>query len=205
MSTTARRGSVRRQPKQRRSQQTVDAVLEAVIRLLKKYDFQAITTNRIAEIAGVSIGSVYQYFPNKRAIFMSLHDRHVREIDRVIGDTLLHQASSSLEEFIRAIVDAMIEAHLVHPELHHLLLNEVPHRPGKQLGFDVRLHNAFRLAFASRQQAVKKGRDLDKITFIVTNMVDGLCHAAVLERPAVLSLTEAKEEVVRAVMAYLQS
>jgi AcrR family transcriptional regulator len=64
-----------------RSHQTVEAILHAVIRILKREGFEAITTNRIAEVAGVSIGSVYQYFPDKRAIFVALHQRHIEQID----------------------------------------------------------------------------------------------------------------------------
>ena len=63
MTPKAARTSVRRRPKQRRSRQTVEAVLDAVVRLLKRGGSKTITTNRIAEVAGVSIGSVYQYFP----------------------------------------------------------------------------------------------------------------------------------------------
>jgi AcrR family transcriptional regulator len=72
---------VRRKPQQYRWHQTVEAILHAVIRILKREGFEAITTNRIAEVAGVSIGSVYQYFPDKRAIFVALHQRHIEQID----------------------------------------------------------------------------------------------------------------------------
>jgi AcrR family transcriptional regulator len=57
-------------------------MLGAVVRLLKRSGTTAITTNRIAQAAGVSIGSVYQYFPDKRAIFVALHERHIEEVDR---------------------------------------------------------------------------------------------------------------------------
>src|ERR1700742_2967791 len=87
----------RRQPQQGRARQTVEAVLDAVIKILKREGFQAVTTNRIAEVAGVSIGSVYQYFPDKRAIFVALHERHVEEIDRLVTSALMEHASSPLD------------------------------------------------------------------------------------------------------------
>jgi AcrR family transcriptional regulator len=65
--------AVRRQPQQRRARQTVEAVLEAVVRIVKRDGMKAVTTNRVAEVAGVSIGSVNQYFPDKRAMFVALH------------------------------------------------------------------------------------------------------------------------------------
>jgi len=195
----------RRRPKQRRAHQTVDTVLDAVVRVLKREGFNAITTNRIAEVAGVSIGSVYQYFPDKRAIFVALHQRHVDQIDRMVETKLIEHAASSLDDLVRAMVEGMIEAHATDPELHELLLTEVPHRADGTRDFAVRLHGAFRLAISSRGHDLKRRRDLDKIVFMVTHMVEALSHGAVLRRPAGLSLEEAKEEVVRAVLAYLRA
>jgi AcrR family transcriptional regulator len=70
------RASTRREPKQQRSRQTVEAVLEAVQRVLRRQGAEAITTNRVAEAAGVSIGSLYQYFPDKSAIIRTLAERY---------------------------------------------------------------------------------------------------------------------------------
>src|SRR5580658_5824215 len=94
MKPKAARTSVRRRPKQRRARQTVEAVLDAVVRLLKRDGSKAITTNRIAEAAGVSIGSVYQYFPDKRAIFAALHDRHAEAMARLVDGALVTHAAS---------------------------------------------------------------------------------------------------------------
>lgn len=203
--TSKARTSVRRRPKQRRARQTVEAVLDAVIRLLKRGGSEAITTNRIAEVAGVSIGSVYQYFPDKRAIFTALHQRHVDQIDRMVQTKLVEHAASSIEDLLRAMVEAMVEAHATDPELYELLMTEVPHRADGTREFAVRLHGAFLLAISSRAHELKKHRDLDKVVFVVTHMVEALSHGAVLRRPATMSLTDAKEEVVRAVLAYLHA
>lgn len=205
MTSKAARTSVRRRPKQRRARQTVEAVLDAVIRLLKRGGSEAITTNRIAEVAGVSIGSVYQYFPDKRAIFTALHQRHVDQIDRMVQTKLVEHAASSIEDLLRAMVEAMVEAHATDPELYELLMTEVPHRADGTREFAVRLHGAFLLAISSRACKLKKHRDLDKVVFVVTHMVEALSHGAVLRRPATMSLTDAKEEVVRAVLAYLHA
>jgi AcrR family transcriptional regulator len=205
MTAKAARTSVRRRPKQRRSRQTVEAVLDAVVRLLKRGGSKTITTNRIAEVAGVSIGSVYQYFPDKRAIFTALHQRHVDQIDRMVQTKLVEHAASSIEELVRAMVEAMVEAHATDPELYELLMTEVPHRADGTRDFAVRLHGAFLLAISSRAHELKKRRDLDKVVFVVTHMVEALSHGAVLRRPASMSLKDAKEEAVRAILAYLRA
>src|ERR1700735_4980491 len=100
-------GTIRRHPRQRRAHHTVEAVLDAVVRILKREGVKAVTTNRIAAVAGVSIGSVYQYFPDKRAIFVALHERHIQQIDRMVESKLFEHAVSSLDDLIRAMVEAM--------------------------------------------------------------------------------------------------
>lgn len=205
MVSRSRTASIRRRPQQRRACETFDSVLEAVIRILKREGSGAVTTNRIAEVAGVSIGSVYQYFPDKGAIFTALHERHMNQIDRIIQSTLVEHATASLEELMRALIEAMIESHVTDPELSELLLTEVPHRADGSREFAVRLHGAFLLAISSRRRELRKGHDLDSVVFVVTHMVDTLSHAAVLGRPATLSLQAAKEEIVRAVLAYLRA
>jgi len=199
------RGAVRRQPVQRRARQTVEAVLDAVVRIVKREGIKAVTTNHVAEVAGVSIGSVYQYFPDKRAIFIALHRRHIEEIDRMVEARLMDHAESSLEELIRAMVEAMIEAHATDPKLYELLFSEVPHRAEGTRDFAVRLHGAFRLAISARVHELQRHPNLDKVVFVLTHMVESLSHGAVLRRPPGLSLAAAKEEAVRAVLAYLRA
>lgn len=195
----------RRRPQQRRARQTVDAVLDAVVKVLKRNGVKAVTTNHIAEVAGVSIGSVYQYFPDKRAIFVALHERHIADIDRLVETKLMENAGSPLDMLIRAMVEAMVDAHESDPELYELMLTEVPHRGEGTRDFAVRLHGAFRLAIEARTHELKKGRDLDRVVFVVTHMVESLSHGVVLHRPPGLSLADAKEEAVRAVLAYLHT
>lgn len=201
----SREPSRRRQPQQRRARHTVEAVLDAVVRILKREGFAAVTTNRVAEVAGVSIGSVYQYFPDKQAMFVALHERHVEAIDRMVAAKLLEHAASPLDTLLRAMVEAMVEAHQGDPDLYELLYSEVPHKAEGTRDFVVRLHGVFRLAIAARTNELGRARDLDAVVFVVTHMVEALSHGAVLRRPVGMSLAEAKEEAVRAVLAYLHA
>jgi Tetracyclin repressor-like, C-terminal domain len=103
------------------------------------------------------------------------------------------------------MIEAMIDAHTPDPEPYELLSTEVPHRAEGTRDFAVRLHGAFRLAIAARADELKKRRDIDTVVFVVTHMVEALSHGAVLRRPARLSLAAAKDEAVRAVLAYLHA
>jgi AcrR family transcriptional regulator len=200
MAPDARSRPVRRRPRQRRALETVDAILDAVVRLLKRGGLAALTTNRIAEAAGVSIGSVYQYFSDKDAIFRALHQRHIDEIDGLIAATLVKHAASPLDVLINALIDGMVDAHAVDPELYALLSSEVPHRVDRTEDFSTRLHGVFRLALSAR---LPLRADIDKITFTVANLVESLSHAAALGTPPGLSIEEAKAEAVKAALAYL--
>jgi len=200
----AKKSPARREPKQRRARETVEAVLDAVVRILKRNGIEGVTTNRVAEVAGISIGSVYQYFPDKRAIFTALHDRHVEQIARLIESTLVQHAAAPLDDLVGALVGALVEAHGADPELHELLATEVPYGAGGASAFEERLRGAFRLAIASRAGKPLAPGALDRILFVVPLMVEALAHGVVLKRPAKLSLAAAREEAVRAVRAYLR-
>jgi AcrR family transcriptional regulator len=204
MSSKTRRRPVRRQPRQLRARQTVDAILEAVSRVLKRGGIDAVTTNRVAEVAGVSIGSVYQYFPDKRAIFVALHERHSEAMGRLVERTLVAHATAPLDHLVRALVDAIVDAHAADPRLHEAL-REVPHKADAERGLAARLQGAFRLALGSRALRRLAPAELERRLFVVSHLIDSLAHAAALARPPGLSLAVAKDETVRAVLAYLRA
>jgi hypothetical protein len=113
-------------------------------------------------------------------------------------------ASSPLDELIAALVEAMVDAHTGDPELFTLLARELPHGAGGPQDFAPRLHGVFRLAVSSKAPELEKCGDLDKVVFVVANMVESLSHAATLRRPSGVSLVEAKAEAVKAVIGYLR-
>jgi AcrR family transcriptional regulator len=195
---------LRRLPVQRRSRQTVEAILDAVVRILKREGIEGVTTNRVAEVAGVSIGSVYQYFPDKRAIFGALHDRHADAIGQLVEATLVAHAASTFEELVRALVEALVEAHASDPELYELLSTEVPHRGGAR-ALETRLRNTFRLALHARTKTKRPAHDPERVLFVLPAMVEALAHGAAVRRPPGLSREAATREAVRAVLAYLRA
>ena len=195
----------RRKPVQQRARVTVDAMLDAAVKLLKCGGTARITTNRIAETAGVSIGSVYQYFPNKHALYAALHDRHIAQVDAIVRQKIAECAEAPLEDLIEALVDGMVQTHAADPELSELLNAEVPHRAGGTVEFSARFHAPFRDALARHAKSFGRKIDPDTRAFLVTNMVETLGHAAAIRRPRGLSLAKAKAEASRVILAYLMS
>jgi AcrR family transcriptional regulator len=204
MRRAARDSIRRRRPVQSRAQETVTAILDAVVRLLKRKGSSAITTNNIAATAGVSIGSVYQYFPNKRAIFIALHQRHIDQVDRILRQKICESAGEPLEKLVSSLVDGMIEIHAGDPELAALLDSEIPHRADGTEELSSRLHECFRVALAPHAKRVGRTVKLDVRAFLLANMVEALGHALVLRRPHGLSLRSARAEVCRAILACLE-
>ena len=180
-------------------------MLDAAVVLLKRGGSVFITTNRIAETAGVSIGSVYQYFPNKHAVFVALHERHIRHVDVVMRRKVAESGQAPLEGVVRSLLEGMIETHAADPKLDALLQSEVPHRADGSVEFAVRLNEVFLDALAPHAKALGGRTDLRTRVFVMAHMIDSLGHAIVLHRPRGLSLEAAKREACKAILAYLSS
>ncbi|MBY0277020.1 TetR/AcrR family transcriptional regulator [Candidatus Binatia bacterium] len=118
----------RRKPRQARSQATVEVILAAAARVFARAGYAATTTNHVAAKAGVSIGSLYEYFPSKDAILVALTERHVDEAERELGRVLaaLGAARPPLDEAITRLVRTMVELHARDPGLHRVLFEEAP-------------------------------------------------------------------------------
>ncbi|QKD02939.1 TetR/AcrR family transcriptional regulator [Mesorhizobium loti] len=199
--TTLERTFTRREPKQQRSRQTVDAVLEAVQLVVKRHGTRAITTNRIAEAAGVSVGSLYQYFPDKRAIFTALHDRHVDDVRQVIGQTTAACASAPLEEFTRELVRGLVNVHAEAGELHEIVSSAVPEGA---LGFKNALHHTFGRVLSQTDQNRYSPDQTQRMLFVLPSMVESLVHGTVHPARA-LSRDGAMSETIRTVLVYVNS
>src|SRR5262249_26768949 len=107
MSTTPR-SPRRKLPKQDRSRATVDAILEASVRVFLEDGFTAATTSRIAELAGVSIGSFYQYFSNKEALIQALGEREMRRMQSLLSSELAKARGAKPRALIRRCIRAVL-------------------------------------------------------------------------------------------------
>jgi AcrR family transcriptional regulator len=101
--------SSRKQPQQARSEQLVSAILEAAVQVLAKEGAHRFTTARVAEKAGVSIGSVYQYFPNKASILFRLQVDEWQQTTRMLQQILGNAAVPPLER-VRELVHAFLRS-----------------------------------------------------------------------------------------------
>jgi len=176
---------------------------------LIKEGYDRASTNKIAAVAGVSIGSLYQYFPSKEALVAAVIDRHTQELSQVFRNALLRVATRPIEVAARELVAAAIDGHRVNPKLHRVLAEEVP-RTGRLENIEAveRSARAFVRGYLEAHRSEIDIADLDLAAFIVVTTVEALTHSAVLRRPDILADEKAGEfvdEVTRLVLLYLRT
>jgi AcrR family transcriptional regulator len=202
------RTSPRKSASQKRSRLTVDTLLQATARVLVKDGYDRASTNRIAHVAGVSIGSLYQYFPSKEALVAAVIDRQTQEVMRLAGDALIKVAMQPVEEAIRQLVKLGIDTHRVNPKLHRVLTEQVPRvgRLENVQAIDRQVYALVRAYLDAHRDEIQVD-DVELAAFVCVTTVEALTHAAVIYRPDFLSDEKANifiDEVTRLVLRYLR-
>jgi AcrR family transcriptional regulator len=126
MKPTKARTKAARKPTQGRAHATVDAILEAAARILEREGMGRLGTNRIAREAGVSIGSLYEYFAGRDAIVRALCERHLAGLKDLVDTAFAHLADAPLDLAVDVFIDALFALHASRPALHRTLQHEFP-------------------------------------------------------------------------------
>jgi AcrR family transcriptional regulator len=201
--------SPRKKASQDRSRALVDTLVEATARILVKEGFDKASTNRIAEKAGVSVGSLYQYFPGKEALVAAVMERHNKELMKVVRGALAEVATLPTEQAVRKLVATAIEAHRIDPKLHRVLAEQIP-RTGKLEHIETFNRENYALFKAYLEAHSKEFRavDLGLAAFVCVTSIEALTHTAVLHHSEMLADKAAVdalvEEATRLVVRYLQ-
>ena len=203
-----RQTNPRKTASQQRSRLTVDALLGATARILIKDGYDRASTNRIAEAAGVSIGSLYQYFPSKEALVAAVIDRHTQGMMQVLREALVKVGMRPIQEAARELVRVMIDAHRVNPRLHRVLMEQVP-RVGRLDNIQAVDREAYTMvqAYLEAHQDDLGIRDAEMAAFVCVTTVEALTYAAVVHRREVLSDERANafvDEVTGLILRYLK-
>jgi AcrR family transcriptional regulator len=106
---------------------TVEALVEAAARVLVEDGYAKASTNRIAKVAGVSVGSLYQYFPNKESLVLAVVDRHLEEVTSVVSTLSVALGDAPIVDAVRATIGALAAMHHLNPELQEVLDQQVRH------------------------------------------------------------------------------
>ena len=192
-------------PRQARAQATVDAILEATVLLLDREGLDAATTTRIAEVAGVSVGSLYQYFAHRDAILTALQEREFERAVAMMQDVLAEgNLSQTPRETVTAVVRGLAALYARAPGLHRVLVIEglrVAAAPRVQ-AFDVRVVDIIRHFLAATNAPLRR-ENVEAAAFVAFQSVRATMLATLLERPAGLSAEDLTQELVDLVLRYL--
>ncbi len=118
--------AIKKQPKQNRSKVTVDAIIQASAQILVKQGYHALNTNEVAKVAGVSIGSVYEYFPGKEAIVATLANELLDSSLKQMHDTIETNSEEDFEIAMRHWLDTLYNIVLTHKHILEVLIFQVP-------------------------------------------------------------------------------
>ena len=194
--------AMRKQPRQQRAAATVNAILEAAARILVDTGYATASTNRIAERAGVSIGSLYEYFPGKEAIFAELRRR---QMTGWYAKLRAGPRSGSPRAVIRHIVTTQIQYAANNPELYVALETEVPRAAVSDVQGAIQ-DDFLQLSTAYLEAHRELLRPKARIAFVaefLARWVSSTVHGFAMHAPRELRRSDLAEELVEAVSRYL--
>ncbi len=187
---------------------TVDALLESTAMILKESGFDALSCNAIAERAGISIGSLYQYFASKEAIVAELRRRHFHEVNHALQTALREARGQSFVEQLRAVVAANVRSHAADPELHYLLTERY-----RDVGFDLdavepKSDPTLLYSDAVTESLIREysyARDTaENAAVVVFTLVESLTHMALVYNQVTLDEPALIDEIMIAALGYLE-
>ena len=180
----------------------VETILQAAARVFVRDGFDA-TTNGIAQAAGVSVGSLYQYFPSKDAIAVELLRRYRETLVEQISKGLAAVENESLESVVRRLLTDLLRAERIDPVLHRVLIEQVVRTSARKevTGFEARFEADLEAALRRMGDRVKVP-DYGVASFILVRVVLSVVQSTVVERPKA-DRPKIVEELVRLVTTYV--
>ena len=194
--------NARKQPLQERSRETVAVILEAAARVLEVRGLEGYNTNAVAERAGVSIGSVYQYFPNKDALTLALIGNFERELLEIVRVATVAADRRDLRGALKSIIQSLLEAHARRARLNRILETEEERLRQSMPNNSATAELKTMIAAVLTEHRAELGAEIDAATvddvlMIVRAMVDGTFREDV-PHPV------ASRRILRAVEGYLR-
>lgn len=195
----------RKAPRQARAKAMVDTILDATAQVLIERGYAKTNTNVVAEVAGISIGSLYQYYPNKNALIIALRERHIAQVLALYLSVIKDLApDGSLAGDFQALINALVMAHLVQPELNRILEEEVStcHVPDNSVERQ-KIFDETKILL-TRHRAELAVKDLDLAAFVVIRILKILVNTVVLPVPNGVERSKLQAEILPAVLGYLK-
>jgi AcrR family transcriptional regulator len=195
----------RRVPRQERSRALVDRILDAARDVLIAHGYDGASTNRIAAAAGISPGSLYQYFPNKDAIAAAVIDRFSDQLSAQVAANVSQRLSQPAPDYVRESIAALLDALDVHPEFLRAVMEQTPRlgASSKLLIFEQRISELTVAYLTINRKQSRSDVSFDTATWVLVRMVEHLCVRYILDQPKI-SRAEFIDEVATMALNYLR-
>jgi len=183
----------------------VNAILEATIRILDREGIEAASTTRIASVAGVSVGTLYQYFAHRDAILDALQDREFERALTLMSTVLSDEnLTRTPRETVTAVLRGLSSLYAASPALHRALVIETlrSSSPERVEAFDLRVVAMIRHFLAATGARVRRG-NVEAAAFVAFQAVRAVMLARLLERPPGVDEATLADELVDLVLRYL--
>lgn len=182
----------------------MDAILDATAAVLRELGYDGLTTNKVADAAGVSVGSLYQYFPGKDALVTALLLRWAEHWQRVFLGALANVAEAPIPDVIDAVIEVLADQEESDPQLAFVLMNQIP-RVG-ELG-QLIAYNEEKIAVPLRAFLVARKADLPGIepraaAFLLTHAIPPMLQRMRITRPSREERNAVFRELRRMLVAY---
>lgn len=166
---------------------TVSAVLEGAAQVLETEGYEKMTTTRVAERAGTSVGTLYQYYPSKEALLVAVLEAKIARVDRALARVFALPVTAPLAEHVRVMISALIEEKRVRPRLAAELARQAPRLEKMRLVARTldHAHGMVRTLLQAHQHETAVA-DVDLAAWMVVHAVNGMIDGALLGAPAKL-------------------
>jgi AcrR family transcriptional regulator len=195
----------RKTPVQERSRRTVERILDAAARIFHEQGYSAATTNDIADEADVSVGSLYQYFPNKDALLVALTARHIEETTAGLFD-LLHglDVESGFGPVLRVVVAFLVDQHQL-DDLHLLVMHQAPRTPAINVELDRARSQLVETTSHLLRSRIEDQYRRALIARMVVATIDASVHDVILRQPRGAERDVAMELTIRTALSIIDS
>jgi AcrR family transcriptional regulator len=195
----------RKSPVQARSTASVDAILDATIQVLLSVGKERLTTTRVALRAGVSVGTLYQYFPNKSALLQAVLKRHLGDVTETVELVCEEQRGRTLRQMVTALISAFLEAKMKDPKTSVALYSVSSDVDGVRIGQQMGMRSNRAIVRMLESASDPLGTDPQPVASVLQGAMVGVSRRMLESGAAEKQFESLRRELIVMACAYVEA